>query len=98
MSQEHEPSTHLELREALAELHEALSTDVELDAELRSGLEQVSQEISQALGQELSENQSSEGGRLFDMAQRLALQLEVSHPTLTGVLNRVTHQLASLGI
>ena len=94
MSEEH----HLELREALAELHEALSTDVEIDAELRSGLEQVSQEISQALGEGLNADPPSGGGRLFEMAQRLALQLEVSHPTLTGVLNRVTHQLASLGI
>lgn len=92
--------THHELREALAELHEALSTNVQLDADLRTELEEVSEEITQALGRGLdaSEPPEGEGTRLSDMAQRLALQLEVSHPTLTGVLNRVTHQLASLGI
>ena len=91
-------SRHRELHEALAELHEALSGDVELDAELRAELEEVSQEITQALGQTPDASPPSEGGRLSDMAERLALRLEVSHPVLTGLLNRVTHQLASLGI
>ena len=96
MVEKHGESTHRELHEALAELHEALSGDVELDAELRTELEEVSQEITQALGR--GPDASAEGSRLSDMAECLALRLEVSHPVLTGVLNRVTHQLASLGI
>ena len=98
MGEKREESSHHELHEALAELHEALSEDVELDAELRTELEEVSAEIKQALGRASDANQASQGSRLADMAERLALRLEVSHPTLTGVLNRVTHQLASLGI
>lgn len=95
MTDEQKLSTHNEVREALAELHEALSREGELDSELRTELEDAAAEIAQAL-----ERSSDEAGlqEHSDTAQRLALQLEVSHPMLTDVLNRLTQQLANLGI
>lgn len=95
MSDERKTSTHDEIHEALAELHEALSREGELDRDLRTELEQAAAEITQALGRSSDEAQLQEHS---DTAQRLALQLEVSHPLLTEVLNRLTQQLANLGI
>jgi len=98
MTDEQKLSTHNEVREALAELHEALSREAELDRDLRTELEEAAGEIAQALERSSDEAQSQEHNLLSDTAQGLALQLEVSHPLLTDVLNRLTQQLANLGI
>ena len=98
MSEERKLSTHDEVREALAELHEALSREGELDHDLRRDLEEAAAEIARALEGSSDEDPAPEPDRLSDTAQGLALQLEVSHPTLTDVLNRLTQQLANLGI
>ena len=95
MTDERKISTHNEVREALAELHEALSREGELDRDLRMELEEAAAEIAQALERSSEEPQLQEHS---DTAQRIALQLEVSHPMLTDVLNRLTQQLANLGI
>jgi polyhydroxyalkanoate synthesis regulator phasin len=98
MTDEQKRSTHNEVREALAELHDALSKEGELDRDLRTELEGAAAEIAQALERSSEEDSAQGDNRLSDTAQGLALQLEVSHPTLTDVLNRLTQQLANLGI
>jgi len=98
MTEQQKLSTHNEVREALAELHDALSKEGELDGDLRTELEGAAAEIAQALERSPEEGSAREDSRLSDTAQGLALQLEVSHPTLTDVLNRLTQQLANLGI
>jgi len=98
MAEEGKIPEHEEVREALAELHEALSKEGTIDRDLRSELEGAAAEIAQALDRRAEEHAASEPNQLSDTAQDLALQLEVSHPTVTGVLNRLAQQLASLGI
>ena len=95
MADERTTSTHQEIHEALAELHEALSREGELDGDVRTELEEAAAEITLALDRSSDEAHLQEHS---DTAQRLALQLEVSHPVLTDVLNRLTQQLANLGI
>lgn len=98
MADEQKVSTREEVRGALADLHEALSREGTIDQALRSELEGAAQEIAQALERSADEHEAASPKQLSDTAQDLALQLEVSHPTLTNVLNRLAQQLANLGI
>ena len=95
MMDERKESTHEDVHAALTELHEALSREGELDQDLRTELEEAALEIAQALERSSDEAQLQQHS---DTAQRLSFQLEVSHPVLTDVLNRLTQQLANLGI
>lgn len=86
-----------ELRRALAELERTLQGEVEIDPPLRAQLEEAAAEIGELLDRTSGEGHLG-GGTLSGRVSELALAFELSHPTLTGVLNRITHQLASLGI
>ena len=98
MAEEQKLSAHDEVRKALSELHEALSKESELDPDLRTGLEDAAAEITKDLERSSGEGAEQENTQLSDTAQDLALELEVSHPVLTDVLNRLSGLLSSLGI
>ena len=93
------PAEERDLREALADVRHKLERAEELRPALRASLEEALEEVERAL-----ERTSSVGLRpedapsLADRVEGLALDFELEHPILAGVLNRITHQLASLGI
>lgn len=80
------------LRELQAALAEAESLDPKLDAPLRT----VLGEIDGAL--ERASHEGHDEGAIARRVEDLALDFEVAHPAIAGVLNRMTHLLASLGI
>lgn len=82
------------LRATLAELHRELGTAEALDPKLREPLRQVMGDIERALEPEPEPREES----LIDRVSDLAVDFETDHPTIAGVLNRMTHLLASMGI
>ena len=79
------------LDEAVRKLEAELRETSDLDEELRARLARVAGEIDAALDEDAAP----------DLAERwkdLLLALEVSHPTLTTLLDAVTRQLSRLGI
>ena len=87
-----------ELRALLEELHGALESADPVDPGVREPLRAVMEEIGQAL--EPGDNDSEDDSRptLEARVEEIALEFEVSHPTIAGVLNRLTHLLSSMGI
>ena len=71
-----------------------LADGAAVDSELERSLQELLDEVHGALGQAQS---ASEPPSLAARIEALALEFEATHPTLAGVVNRLTHQLASLG-
>ena len=80
------------LRELQAALEEAESLDPELEAPLRA----VLGEIDGALARTSEAGQSERP--VSRVVEVLALDFEVAHPVIAGLLNRLTHLLAGMGI
>ena len=87
-----------ELRALLRELHGALETADPVDPGVREPLRALMEEIGQALESTEDDNEGDSRPRLEERVEEIALQFEVSHPTIAGVLNRLTHLLSSMGI
>lgn len=85
-----------QLRATVRELEQELSEVDSLDPATRQVLSQAAREIQAALGANASAPLSTPG-----ITQRLrdaAAEFESSHPTLSGVLERVVDALGQLGI
>jgi len=85
-----------QLRATVRELEHELSEVDSLDPATRQVLSQAAHEIQQALGASAPETLSSPG-----ITQRLrdaAAEFETTHPTLSGVLERVIDALGQIGI
>jgi len=86
------------VRELLAELHGALSDEQTLDVSLESPLREALDEVREALDRVHGDEASDAESPLARRVEELAVQFEASHPVLAGLINRLTNQLASLGI
>lgn len=87
-----------ELRALLEELHGALESADSVDPSVHEPLRAVLEDIGQVLE---ASGEVREAGAQVSLEQRvedMALEFEVSHPTIAGVLNRLTHLLSSMGI
>lgn len=88
------PDRRKRITEKLSELHANIKEGdpiaLELDEPLRNALGQV----EAAASSETEEDHSS----LSDTLGDLALNLEVSHPKLTNILNQISELLAGAGI
>ena len=87
-----------ELRALLDELHGALESADSIDPAAHEPLRQVMDEIGQLLEATGQERPAEERVSLEERVEEMALGFELSHPTIAGVLNRMTHLLASMGI
>jgi len=87
-----------ELRELLKELHGALESADPVDPSVREPLRAVMEEIGEVLESTPSESGDESRPTLEERVEEIALEFEVSHPTVAGVLNRLTHLLSSMGI
>ena len=88
--------TREQLQATLKELEEELASLDTLDAETRQMLEDAAREIHEKLDKNGIRPQPSDSvaNRLRDAID----SFESSHPTLTGILSRITDALAQLGI
>jgi len=86
------------VRELLEELHETLQAPGTLDAELEGSLRTALAEVQEALERRHESAPETGEGSLAARIEGLALEFETAHPTLAGLINRLTHQLASLGV
>jgi len=84
---------HAALRETLSRLHEQIAGH-DLDEQERALLRDALQELEGTLEGTPSEEESSLGDRLSELAQ----EFEESHPTLSETVGRVVDALANLGI
>ena len=87
-----------ELRALLDELHGALESADPVDPAVHEPLREVMEEIGQLLEATGEDRDAEERPSLEERVEKMALEFEVSHPTIAGVLNRLTHLLASMGI
>lgn len=81
------------LRDLLSELHARLQNAPTLDADSRELLTAVSADIENALAQETPEDYSPN-----PPLEELAVEFEVEHPALAGVLRRLVDALGKAGI
>jgi hypothetical protein len=85
-----------ELLANLKQLHEQLTEGGVLDPETRAMLDTVTSDIRNALDQEVLAPAGEE-----PLSERIRLKLiefEARHPNLSGILERITDGLASMGI
>ena len=87
-----------ELRALLDELHGALESADSVDPSVHEPLREVMEEIGQVLEATGEEREAAERPSLEGRVEEMALEFEASHPTIAGVLNRLTHLLSSMGI
>ena len=87
-----------QLRELLDELHLALEAADPVDPAVHEPLREVMNEIGQVLEASGEARQAEGPSTLEERVEEMALGFEVSHPTIAGVLNRLTHLLSSMGI
>jgi hypothetical protein len=89
------PDRRKRITEKLSELHANIKEGdpiaAELDEPLRNALGQVEKAAS-------SETDEEDHSTLADSLGDLALNLEVSHPKLTDLLNHISELLAGAGI
>ena len=81
-------------RELVGELRRMLEDGAAVDSDLEQSLQELLDEVHGALDQARG---TGEPPTLAERIEVLVLEFEASHPTLAGVVNRLTHQLASLG-
>lgn len=87
-----------ELRALLDELHGALESADSVDPAAHEPLREVMEEIGRMLEAAGEERDAEERVSLEERVEEMALDFEASHPTIAGVLNRLTHLLSSMGI
>jgi hypothetical protein len=87
-------SANQKLSHALRALHEALQQADALDPDMERRSREVIEELSELLEAEPQPTSHPVTGRL----EELALEFELTHPTLADTINRITHVLASMGI
>ena len=87
-----------ELRALLDELHGALESAGSVDPAVHEPLREVMEEIGQVLETRGGQREGEERRSLEGRVEEMALEFEMSHPTIAGVLNRLTHLLSSMGI
>jgi len=86
------------VRALLDELQGVLGTSEPLDPALEEPLRATLLEVRDALERTQSEGADESDASLAERAEALAVEFEAAHPTLAGLMNRLTLQLASLGI
>jgi hypothetical protein len=86
------------LRETLSELHNHLESAESIDAELREPLQTLMDDIHALLDRSQAGGEDSEQRSLIERLSKIALRFEVSHPTIAGALNQLTHKLSDMGI
>lgn len=87
-----------EIRQLLDELHEALGEADSVAASLEEPLRGALGDVQSALDRAEEAGRAQEPPPLAKRVEDLALEFELAHPRIAGILNRLTHQLASLGI
>jgi hypothetical protein len=83
------------ITEKLNELHEQIQSGEPIDSGLEEPLHQAIGEVKQAVDPDAEDPDHSV---LSDTLGDLALNLEVSHPKLTEILNHISELLAGAGI
>lgn len=83
------------ITEKLNELHEHLDSGEPIDSEIEEPLQQAIGDVKQAVETSVDD---SDHRVLTETLGDLALNLEVSHPKLTEILNRISDLLAGAGI
>lgn len=91
------------LAATLAELHEELAATSAADADVRQLLSQALGDIQAKLAATAEQAaagtaEASPGDGVTDRLRTAAIHFEDSHPTLSGLINRVMETLAQLGI
>lgn len=86
------------LRATLSELEGELREIQSLDADARALLEQAAREIGTALQQVPASGADGAAESLGDRITTAARRFETTHPTLSGILERIADGLAQLGI
>ncbi|MEZ6126277.1 MAG: DUF4404 family protein [Planctomycetaceae bacterium] len=88
--------TQDDLRKTLAALRDALSSTSEVDDETRALLQNVTREIQQVLDGERSSDShdTSFSERVGDVLR----DFDAHHPAISGLLERLSDGLSSLGI
>jgi len=97
MSEESERERVEHVRSLVAELHQTLGETGPLDPALEGPLREALKDVSEALDR-TREADSSDSANVAERVESLALEFELAHPTLAGLITRLTNQLASLGI
>jgi hypothetical protein len=91
-------SADQKLSHALGELHEALQQAEALDPALERRSREVIEELQGLLQAESQPAPESPAHLVTGRLEELALEFELTHPTLADTINRVTNLLASMGI
>jgi len=85
-----------ELLTNLQQLHQQLTDGGTLDPETRAMLETVTSDIRHALDQEALAADGDES--LSEQIRLKLIEFKARHPNLSGILERITDGLASMGI
>lgn len=85
------------LREMLSDLDKELDSLESLDEPTRTVLEEAKRDIEEALEKHDSPSQW-EPQSIVDRLNDATEQFEVTHPTLTGIIQRMINALSQLGI
>ncbi|WP_221800076.1 DUF4404 family protein [Oceanobacter mangrovi] len=78
------------LKEQLQQLHQELTNNPDLDAESAALLRQIVEDIEVI---ELTDNQDISEGM-----QRMAVEFEQDHPTLSAILRQIVDTLGRIGV
>ncbi len=84
------------LRATVHDLEQELASTEPLDEDARQLLHQAAEDIRARLGRTELSGDASES--LIDRVQSAARRIETTHPTLSGILERIAEGLAQLGI
>ena len=83
------------LQKLLEELHTELGSADALDDQAKEQLRGIAQEIEGAVG---PDEDKRLGGEALNQLEEAAVDFEVDHPRLAGILGQITDTLAKLGI
>jgi hypothetical protein len=87
-----------ELLTTLKTLHAQLSSAGEIDAETQSQLQAVTADIQQLLEDRQVARADESGAPFTTRIRETLMELEARHPTVGGLLERITDGLAGMGI
>ena len=88
-----------DLRNTLATLHAQLSSAGEIDATTQAMLQAVTSDIQRLLEHGTTETVSDESNdSLSERLRTTLIEFEARHPHVSGLLERITDGLASIGI
>ncbi len=86
------------LREILHELRDHLEATDSIDAQLSVKLRGAVDDVERALGSEVDGERRERHHPLIERLKAMALDFEASHPQLANAINKLTNELASMGI